>query len=248
MTLYKALDANGRSCNGGSSQWSLPTQNEDGTWTAGDWMPAVTGELVACKNGYHLGDDVQVLEWLNERLFVAETRGERIDVDNKTVVREARLVREITTWNERTARLFAVWCAREALKLVANPDPRSIAACDVAERYANGAATKDEIDAACDAACDAAWAAARAVARAAARDAARAAARDAARAAAWAAACDAARDAARAAAWAAAWDAAWDAAMAAARAAARAAQYRQLLVILDEAGDEQAALDAAGGM
>lgn len=32
----------------------------------------------------------------------------------------------------------------------------------------------------------------------------------------------------------AAWDAAW--------AAARDAQYRQLLVILDEAGDEQAAL------
>jgi hypothetical protein len=37
MTLYKTLDANGRSCNGGSSQWSLPTQNDDGTWTAGEY-------------------------------------------------------------------------------------------------------------------------------------------------------------------------------------------------------------------
>jgi hypothetical protein len=100
-------------------------------------------------------------------------------------------------------RLFAVWCAREALKLFENPDHRSINACDVAERYANGEATREELDAAWDAARDAA----RAAARAAARDAARAAARDAARAAAW----DAARDAAWAAARDAAWDAAWDA-------------------------------------
>ena len=71
----------------------------------------------------------------------------------------------------RTLHLFAVWCAREALKLIDNPDPRSIAACDVAERYANGEATEDELAAARDAAWAAAWDAARAAARAAARDA-----------------------------------------------------------------------------
>lgn len=43
-------------------------------------------------------------------------------------------------------RLFAVWCAREALKLVDNPDPRSVEACNVAERYANGEATRAELD------------------------------------------------------------------------------------------------------
>ena len=49
-------------------------------------------------------------------------------------------------------RLFAVWCAREALKLIDNPDPRSIEACNVAERYANGEATIEELNAAryCD--------------------------------------------------------------------------------------------------
>ena len=38
-------------------------------------------------------------------------------------------------------RLFAAWCARLALKLVENPDPRSINACDVAA-YAAYAVTK----------------------------------------------------------------------------------------------------------
>jgi len=57
---------------------------------------------------------------------------------------------------ERDMRLFAVWCAREALKLI-DPDPPSVEACDVAERYANGEATKEELDAARDAARAAAW-------------------------------------------------------------------------------------------
>ena len=64
--------------------------------------------------------------------------------------------------SDRDMRLFAVWCAREALKLVANPDPRSVNACDVAERYANGEATDEELAAAWDAAraaSAAAWAA-----------------------------------------------------------------------------------------
>jgi hypothetical protein len=101
---------------------------------------------------------------------------------------------------DRDCRLFAVWCAREALKLVGNPDIRSIEACDVSERFANGEATREELAAAWDAAWAAAWAAAR-DAWAAARDAGAAAwaAGAAARAAAW--------DAAGAAAGAAAWDA-----------------------------------------
>ena len=56
---------------------------------------------------------------------------------------------------DRDMRLFAVWCAREALKLLENPDQRSLNACDVAERFANGEATSDELAAARDAAWDA---------------------------------------------------------------------------------------------
>ena len=59
--------------------------------------------------------------------------------------------------DNKTLRLFAVWCARQALALVSHPDPRSINAVNVAERYANGEATKNELAAARAAA----WAAAR---------------------------------------------------------------------------------------
>ena len=94
--------------------------------------------------------------------------------------------------DERTLRLFAVWCARQVQHLM--QDKRSLAALDVAERHANGQATDEELMIARDDA----FAAARAAAWAAARDAAFAAAGDAdwaafaaARAAAWAAARDA---------------------------------------------------------
>ena len=84
-------------------------------------------------------------------------------------------------------RMFAVWCARQVQHLMT--DTRSLNALDVAEKYASGQATGEEL------------AAARAAAWAAARDAAWAAARAAARAAAWAArAAGAAGDAAWAAA------------------------------------------------
>ena len=66
--------------------------------------------------------------------------------------------------SDKDMRLFAVWCARESLKLIANPDQRSIDACDVAERYANGEVTYEELSAAWDAASDAARDAARAAA------------------------------------------------------------------------------------
>ena len=93
--------------------------------------------------------------------------------------------------DDKTLRLFACWCARQALARVENPDPRSVAAVDVAERYALGQATDEELATARDAARDAAWAAAWAAARYAAWAAAWAAAK--ARYAAWAgAAADAA--------------------------------------------------------
>jgi hypothetical protein len=102
---------------------------------------------------------------------------------------------------DKELRLFAVWCARQVQHLMA--DQRSIDALDVAERYANGFATDDELAAAKSAAYAVAAAPAANAARDAA-DAARDAARDAADAAADAA--YAARDAAHAVA--AAWGAA----------------------------------------
>lgn len=82
---------------------------------------------------------------------------------------------------DRDIRLFAVWCARHVEHLM--EDHRSKDALNVAERFANGNASDEELAAA--------WAAARAAAEDAARD----AAGEAAWAAAWDAAWDAAREA-----------------------------------------------------
>ena len=59
---------------------------------------------------------------------------------------------------DREIRLFAVWCARQVQHLLT--DQRSLDALDVAERYANGEATDDELTSAWSAARSAAWSAA----------------------------------------------------------------------------------------
>ena len=66
---------------------------------------------------------------------------------------------------------FACRCAENALKLVDNPDTRSVDAIAVKRRWMRGEATDEDLDAARAAARDAAEAAARDAAEAAARDA-----------------------------------------------------------------------------
>ena len=186
----------------------------------GKWLPAIEDELETCKIGYHACKPDQLLEWCNAKLYEVEYKDEPVEDSedsDKVNGNQIRFVKQIKTWNEKSARLFAVWCAREALKLIDEPDPRSVDACDVAERYANGKATDDELSAARAAAMYAAWGVAWA------------AARDAARYVAWDAAYSAALDAARYVAWAAAGDAAWDAAYS----AALDAQYKKLHEMLE---------------
>jgi hypothetical protein len=137
--------------------------------------------------------------------------------------------------HDREIRLFAVWCARQVQHLM--KDPRSVAAIDMAERFAHGNATQQELSAARDAACNAACNAALDAARAVARTAAWAAAMDAAMAAAGAAACNAALhaalDAARATAWVTAWAAAWTAAL-----NAQEKELRRLLISMEQVSPE----------
>jgi hypothetical protein len=79
---------------------------------------------------------------------------------------------------ERTMRLLACDWADRALSLVGSPDPRSVAALEVARRYARGETTREELDVASAAAWAVAWAASRDSESAAARAAAWAASRD----------------------------------------------------------------------
>ncbi len=70
----KILERNSRSCHGGEAEWSLPTRNADGTWTPGEWMPPVEGDLEPCLNGYHVVSIEQLPRWLSERIFWRSNR------------------------------------------------------------------------------------------------------------------------------------------------------------------------------
>jgi len=134
VKLYKVLDSNQRSCNGGFAQW-IP----------GQWMPPIIGKLIPCENGYHLCHAEDLVDWLDAEIWEAEYRGEIVEGANKAVVREARITHKLETWNERSARLFACDCAEQALKLVENPSIRSTEAVRIARLYADGKATHTEL-------------------------------------------------------------------------------------------------------
>ena len=204
MKYYKFLTKNNY---GPYSSFDFTPYLPDGD-KPGAWLPEVE-RFELCESGYHSCTANQLLDWCDAQLWEIEYKHEPEHHDNKVNGSCIRFVRKVDNWNDRTARLFAVWCARQVLKLVDEPDPRSIETCNVAERYANGEATEDELQAARSAARSAAWSAA------------------------WYAAWSAARDAAWSAAMYAAWSAARAAARSAARAAARAAQYKKQIEMLE---------------
>ena len=217
--LFKVLDEKGRPCNGGHGEWPLPRNGKPGKWLK------VEGELVPCRNGLHLCTPEQLVDWLGPTIWLAEAGKERIDAGDKTVVRRARLLSRVETWDEKSARLFACDCAHRALlrerRAGREPDARSWDAVRIARALARGKATEQDRAAA--------WAAAEAAAWAAAWAATWAATGAAAGAATWAAAPAATWAAAPAATWAAAEAAAWAAAEAAAWAAERAWQIKRLM-------------------
>ena len=143
-------------------QWSLPTKNDDGTWTPGEWMPVVE-KLELCESGYHVCTLEQSPMWAHSEMYEVEVRGESLDGNDKSCHQQARLLRRVETWNERTARLFACDCAEHVLSIFERerPDDNRVRNCiRVTRRYVNGDATDAELTAAGAAARTAAWAAA----------------------------------------------------------------------------------------
>ena len=215
-TLYKVL-VDGKSCHGGTMEWSLPQGDAPGEWHRYD------GALKICERGIHLTRNPMAWYKHRARIFEAEADGIAEWQGDKCVAQAARLIREVEApalW-ARIEKFVDGIASVQWFKPDGKPDPEwklfTGDTWDTAGAAAWDAARATARAAAWDAARAAAWDAARAAARDAAWDAAWAAAR----AAAWAAARDAAWDAA----WAAARDAAWDAAWAAARAAARDAAW-----------------------
>lgn len=167
MTRYwKILDANGRACHGGRYQYDLPRWDDEEGWIPGAWTPAIPN-IVACRRGYHVCRDQDLVHWLHARIYACEVRGKIIVEDNKVVAESIRLTAP-TPWDECSARLFAVECAADVLYLYEREhpnDPRVADALIVAYRYALGDATESELAAAGAATWAATWAAARDAAR-----------------------------------------------------------------------------------
>ena len=137
QTYFKVLDADGSTIYADSS-WGLPRGDKPGRWEK------AKGELVVCKNGLHLCRREDLIHWLGPRIFEAEVGGGKlIESDQKVVVRKARLVRELDTWNDRTARLFAADCAERVLPLFEKKhtnDTRPREAIEAARAFADSAA------------------------------------------------------------------------------------------------------------
>ena len=171
MKYYKFLTADNK---GKFSEYDftqyLPDRDKPGKWLRKIDNP------VLCEKGYHCFMPEHILEWIEAQLFEVEINGRHVHGDDKTVVQKMRLLRKVDVWNDKTARLFACYCARDGLPLFEKDYPndnRPRVAIETAERYANGEATIEELNAAwaaaLAAASDAAWAAASDAARAAAR-------------------------------------------------------------------------------
>jgi len=139
-TLFKATGTNARACHGGYGKWYKPHSYR----RPGKWMEPIK-DIYPCWRGYHVCEGEQILNWLNAELYEVEIRGEQIREDDKIVAQQARLVRRITTWNTRTARLFACDCAEHVLHLFEEKypeDKRPAEAIAVARRHARGEATE----------------------------------------------------------------------------------------------------------
>jgi hypothetical protein len=120
-------------------------------------MPRID-DPVLCQRGYHLCRRGDLVRWLGPTIYEAEVAPDAIILaaDDKVVTSgPVRLVRQMTRWNDRTARLFAADCAERALPIFerAYPgDDRPRKAIAAARAYARG-----EID---SAALSAVWSAA----------------------------------------------------------------------------------------
>lgn len=107
MTLYKITAADGSSVHGGSGQW-----------TPGEWRE-VEGDLVPCRNGLHLVEARDLLNWLVQDGIVweAEYEGERVDDRRKVVVRKARITRKVGVLNCQILVEFGADCAEHVLPI-----------------------------------------------------------------------------------------------------------------------------------
>lgn len=145
MKYWKVLNADGTPCHGGTGRWPLPVDGHPGAWLS------VRGLLKECHNGLHLCRRQDLIYWLGPVILEVETDSDVIICAHGVVVDRARLTRRVTTWTERTARLFAADCAESVLPLFESflpDDDRPRVAIATARAFVDGNVTRKDLAAA----------------------------------------------------------------------------------------------------
>ena len=148
-TIYKVLASDGTPCHGGSGKWFMPKGKRPGKW-----MPAIK-DIQPCARGYHFVNLEQLPTWLGPTLYEVEVRGQVIHLADKSVAEQARLIRKVEIWNDKTLRLFAADCAEHVLGIyerVCPKDDRPRKAIQAARDFANGLIDRNAAHAAANAA------------------------------------------------------------------------------------------------
>lgn len=92
MSYLKILE-NGNISTHQSFEWPLPTQNEDRTWQAGEWVE-VEGKIKLCQNGLHVCNEAQMWKhWAKWGMVVyyAECEGDSDEDEQKSAFHRVRL-------------------------------------------------------------------------------------------------------------------------------------------------------------
>lgn len=156
-TYYKVLAADGISSQyGGSGKWFVPKGKKPAKW-----MPVIK-DIVPCSRGYHFVTIEQLPQWIGATLYEVEVRGRLIHQPDKSVAEQARLVRKVETWNDKTLRLFAADCAEHVLSLYEKQfpnDDRPKKVVKATRDFMAGKITLDELRAASASATSATYAA-----------------------------------------------------------------------------------------
>jgi hypothetical protein len=102
---YKVL-VNGKSCHGGSLEWSLPKDNGDGTHTPGAWHE-VEGRLSLCNNGLHVTNKPAKWWATGATAYLCEVGEERTEAEtDKIAVRRCRLLKPLSKLEMFSVQVF----------------------------------------------------------------------------------------------------------------------------------------------
>jgi hypothetical protein len=88
--------------------WPVPRGGAPGAWVD------VEGPLTQCANGVHVCRTIDLAHWINDELWELEVEGEQFDGVDCLVVRHARLLRRIDTWDGPGQLSFAEACIEHA--------------------------------------------------------------------------------------------------------------------------------------